>query len=351
MYANTHEGLGETDAFENVTGIKSLAIQEFPEPTTIAAAIMQRNVCHAAMCRHAEGERNAQALLTETRRRYEELARLWNYCGDKAQAKAETEALHPKRIVANIGTLSLEIDEHCQGEACADAIKLPAFRKMVITLETGCRPQVDVQFHATAPPRQEPEHLAQAWAQAGRELFPNVDKVTISTKTHVVGGTGVPIGPWCNDVLPEAFRGTPIAENCGGGGGAPGGGTAVAQGIGGPQIGTDEIRGDKAEIVLDGSRFYTQEGPIKHAGVRVSEPAELCPHCGESPCRLSAYHAMLEHPDVKPLIEAAKSQLRCLVTGNPCGTDTWAVGHPCECSRCRKFLEANPDPRFPTKHD
>lgn len=31
--------------------------------------------------------------------------------------------------------------------------------------------------------------------------------------------------------------------------------------------------------------------------------------------------------------------LRCLVTTNPCGTDTWAVGHNCQCANCREYVE------------
>ena len=30
---------------------------------------------------------------------------------------------------------------------------------------------------------------------------------------------------------------------------------------------------------------------------------------------------------------------RCLVTGNPVGTDTEMVGHPCECQMCRAVRE------------
>lgn len=29
---------------------------------------------------------------------------------------------------------------------------------------------------------------------------------------------------------------------------------------------------------------------------------------------------------------------RCEVTGNLCGTDTWFVGHPCQCGPCRMFV-------------
>lgn len=30
--------------------------------------------------------------------------------------------------------------------------------------------------------------------------------------------------------------------------------------------------------------------------------------------------------------------LRCEVTGNPCGTDTWRVGHECPCPQCQRYL-------------
>ena len=30
-----------------------------------------------------------------------------------------------------------------------------------------------------------------------------------------------------------------------------------------------------------------------------------------------------------------KNILRCLVTNNPCGTDTWIPGKPCQCENCK----------------
>lgn len=32
--------------------------------------------------------------------------------------------------------------------------------------------------------------------------------------------------------------------------------------------------------------------------------------------------------------DAARGQLRCTVTGNPCGTDTFTIGQPCLCNAC-----------------
>lgn len=29
----------------------------------------------------------------------------------------------------------------------------------------------------------------------------------------------------------------------------------------------------------------------------------------------------------------------CDVTSNPCGTDTWAEGHPCQCAPCREYVD------------
>ena len=29
---------------------------------------------------------------------------------------------------------------------------------------------------------------------------------------------------------------------------------------------------------------------------------------------------------------------RCEKTGNPCGTDTWAVGYTCPCRACREYV-------------
>src|SRR5208282_6550456 len=33
--------------------------------------------------------------------------------------------------------------------------------------------------------------------------------------------------------------------------------------------------------------------------------------------------------------EPQASEPRCLVTGNPCGTDTITPGHPCQCANCK----------------
>jgi hypothetical protein len=30
---------------------------------------------------------------------------------------------------------------------------------------------------------------------------------------------------------------------------------------------------------------------------------------------------------------------RCEKSGNPCGTDTWMVGHSCPCNACQRWLE------------
>jgi len=30
--------------------------------------------------------------------------------------------------------------------------------------------------------------------------------------------------------------------------------------------------------------------------------------------------------------------LRCLITNNPCGTDTWEINTPCRCENCQQYL-------------
>lgn len=37
-----------------------------------------------------------------------------------------------------------------------------------------------------------------------------------------------------------------------------------------------------------------------------------------------------------------KPILKCLITQNECGTDTWSSGHPCHCENCKKWLEGKP---------
>lgn len=46
----------------------------------------------------------------------------------------------------------------------------------------------------------------------------------------------------------------------------------------------------------------------------------------------------------------APDPVRCLVTGNMCGTDTWAEGHPCQCSTCQEYLRKADGP-FNTLHE
>ena len=38
------------------------------------------------------------------------------------------------------------------------------------------------------------------------------------------------------------------------------------------------------------------------------------------------------------------TELRCNVTGNPCGSDTWAVGRPCQCAPCQQYLDERSPP-------
>lgn len=45
--------------------------------------------------------------------------------------------------------------------------------------------------------------------------------------------------------------------------------------------------------------------------------------------RIRARAAIIAYEAAKPVAET-----HCLVTGNPVGTDTWQVGHPCRCANC-----------------
>ena len=31
--------------------------------------------------------------------------------------------------------------------------------------------------------------------------------------------------------------------------------------------------------------------------------------------------------------------LRCEITGNPCGTDTWEINYSCQCKNCQLYLK------------
>ena len=69
-----------------------------------------------------------------------------------------------------------------------------------------------------------------------------------------------------------------------------------------------------------------------------SEKIELCDCCG-----------LVHNNPARPVrLRSAPDPLRCLETGNPCGTGTWAVGW-CKCVNCQKYITAleAPDPRVP----
>lgn len=40
-------------------------------------------------------------------------------------------------------------------------------------------------------------------------------------------------------------------------------------------------------------------------------------------------------------ISAEHEQLRCVVTKNLCGTDTWMSGKPCPCPNCRLYFDGS----------
>jgi hypothetical protein len=58
-----------------------------------------------------------------------------------------------------------------------------------------------------------------------------------------------------------------------------------------------------------------------------------CPFCGNeiSDCRPLGGCEVC-HPPIP-------DYSRCKITGNPCGTDTWQIDHPCQCKNCQKYLK------------
>lgn len=56
-----------------------------------------------------------------------------------------------------------------------------------------------------------------------------------------------------------------------------------------------------------------------------------CPFCGNmmGDCRSPMGCEVCHPPDI----------LRCEITGNPCGSDTWEINHPCQCKNCKKYVE------------
>lgn len=61
--------------------------------------------------------------------------------------------------------------------------------------------------------------------------------------------------------------------------------------------------------------------------------------CGLGPC--------VAWDEAREAALAAPAPKSCKVTGNPCGTDTWMVGHPCKCENCQEWLRAAPKPAPP----
>jgi hypothetical protein len=58
---------------------------------------------------------------------------------------------------------------------------------------------------------------------------------------------------------------------------------------------------------------------------------------------MNAVEVQIERDRLKIALAEARGESgrvtdRCLVTGNPCGTDTWQVDHPCQCAPCRRLV-------------
>jgi len=67
---------------------------------------------------------------------------------------------------------------------------------------------------------------------------------------------------------------------------------------------------------------------------------------------IAAFQSIWEAAAALDQGEREAEPLRCKGTGNPCGSDTWAVGHECSCGNCQKWLaefrRAYPPPREET---
>lgn len=79
--------------------------------------------------------------------------------------------------------------------------------------------------------------------------------------------------------------------------------------------------------------------PNDYAGEAKSEaPAPPCPHLHVDVvrrCHDCNYILM----DVEAPAPQAESELRCAVTGNLCGSDTWVPERPCRCTNCQYWLQ------------
>ncbi len=67
--------------------------------------------------------------------------------------------------------------------------------------------------------------------------------------------------------------------------------------------------------------------------------AETAKERDEARAEIAHYKPLPTPPELRP-----EDFLRCLVTKNKCGTDTWAVGQPCQCENCQRWLRLRAPP-------
>jgi hypothetical protein len=77
---------------------------------------------------------------------------------------------------------------------------------------------------------------------------------------------------------------------------------------------------------------------MQEAAAKVAEetPAHGLAHPLVRESIAAAIRALPLHAE--PARPALDNTLRCKVTSNLCGTDTWATGHPCQCASCQQWL-------------
>ncbi len=111
---------------------------------------------------------------------------------------------------------------------------------------------------------------------------------------------------------------------------------------------TEEIEANHAQCALDNECYECpplrcgtfKRGPSGCEPLKVAEQKNMT-----SEGRVTELEAEVQR--LKAGIQVATNNygtlgtiqmIRCSVTGNPCGTDTWMEGHPCKCDGCQLWL-------------
>ena len=91
---------------------------------------------------------------------------------------------------------------------------------------------------------------------------------------------------------------------------------------------------ERLTAALKLTRAYIADQPI--ANVVVAPRGET--PTGQHPSLIQTIDAALQDQQTTPLA-------RCEITGNHVGTDTWMVGHECQCGPCQRMLREGAAPR------